>query len=298
MKARLVALRGIGEWTAEWFLARHLARPRAWPAGDLALRKAVAHFYGDADVRAVRRAARPVPEPLGALPARRALRWRRIVNVRAAHTRGHRSAHVARRAARVRAACASLCGGSRGARARQGRGHGARRRRARRRGRRTGGRIRARPVRRSRPDDGLRVGSLGRRGGTRRGLGRELLRRISEAAAARGTTHVLLDVDSRNSDALTFYRRLGFEEGAKILRAPLDAALAQEHEPRRERRRRPRAERRRRGGRARRRATTCRGSCAARPEVERGETWTVVRIEPFDATCCGSSAWSSRIGSA
>jgi DNA-3-methyladenine glycosylase II len=53
VKARLVELRGIGEWTADWFLARHLARPRAWPAGDLALRKAVAHFYGDADVRAV-----------------------------------------------------------------------------------------------------------------------------------------------------------------------------------------------------------------------------------------------------
>jgi DNA-3-methyladenine glycosylase II len=42
VRARLVALRGIGEWTAEWFLARHLARPHAWPAGDLALRKAVA----------------------------------------------------------------------------------------------------------------------------------------------------------------------------------------------------------------------------------------------------------------
>ena len=42
VRARLVALRGIGEWTAEWFLARHLARPNAWPAGDLALRKAVA----------------------------------------------------------------------------------------------------------------------------------------------------------------------------------------------------------------------------------------------------------------
>jgi len=53
VKARLVELRGVGEWTADWFLARHLARPRAWPAGDLALRKAVAHFYGDADVRAV-----------------------------------------------------------------------------------------------------------------------------------------------------------------------------------------------------------------------------------------------------
>ena len=42
VKARLTALRGIGEWTAEWFLARHLARPHAWPVGDLALRKAVA----------------------------------------------------------------------------------------------------------------------------------------------------------------------------------------------------------------------------------------------------------------
>jgi DNA-3-methyladenine glycosylase II len=51
--ARLVALRGIGEWTADWFLARHLARPHAWPAGDLGLRKAVTAFYGDVpDVRA------------------------------------------------------------------------------------------------------------------------------------------------------------------------------------------------------------------------------------------------------
>ena len=45
--ARLIALRGLGEWTADWFLARHLARPHAWPAGDLGLRKAVAAFYGD-----------------------------------------------------------------------------------------------------------------------------------------------------------------------------------------------------------------------------------------------------------
>jgi DNA-3-methyladenine glycosylase II len=53
VKAQLVAQRGIGEWTADWFLARHLARPRAWPWGDLGLRKAVAAFYGaDTDVRA------------------------------------------------------------------------------------------------------------------------------------------------------------------------------------------------------------------------------------------------------
>jgi DNA-3-methyladenine glycosylase II len=47
VKASLTALPGIGEWTADWFLARHLARPRAWPAGDLGLRKAVSTFYGD-----------------------------------------------------------------------------------------------------------------------------------------------------------------------------------------------------------------------------------------------------------
>jgi len=59
VKNTLVAVRGLGEWTADWFLARHLARPRAWPAGDLAVRKAVSRFYGDGlmlsiqDVRAL-----------------------------------------------------------------------------------------------------------------------------------------------------------------------------------------------------------------------------------------------------
>jgi 3-methyladenine DNA glycosylase/8-oxoguanine DNA glycosylase len=51
VKSRLVALRGLGDWTADWFLARHLARPHAWPWGDLALRKAVADLYGGLDVR-------------------------------------------------------------------------------------------------------------------------------------------------------------------------------------------------------------------------------------------------------
>jgi DNA-3-methyladenine glycosylase II len=41
----LTAVRGLGRWTADWFLARHLARPRAWPAGDLGLRKAVSSSY-------------------------------------------------------------------------------------------------------------------------------------------------------------------------------------------------------------------------------------------------------------
>jgi len=59
VKARLVALRGIGEWTADWFLARHLARPNAWPWGDLALRKAVAKLYGGLDVREARERFHP-----------------------------------------------------------------------------------------------------------------------------------------------------------------------------------------------------------------------------------------------
>jgi DNA-3-methyladenine glycosylase II len=51
VKERLTALRGIGEWTADWFLARHLARPHAWPWGDLVLRKTVAALYRGLDVR-------------------------------------------------------------------------------------------------------------------------------------------------------------------------------------------------------------------------------------------------------
>jgi 3-methyladenine DNA glycosylase/8-oxoguanine DNA glycosylase len=51
VRARIVAQRGLGEWTAEWFLARQLGRPHAWPWGDLALRKAVAHLYRGLDVR-------------------------------------------------------------------------------------------------------------------------------------------------------------------------------------------------------------------------------------------------------
>jgi DNA-3-methyladenine glycosylase II len=47
VKATLVRLRGLGEWSADWFLARHLARPRAWPAGDLGLVMAVGTYYFD-----------------------------------------------------------------------------------------------------------------------------------------------------------------------------------------------------------------------------------------------------------
>ena len=36
-RASLVALKGVGPWTAEIYLLRCLARPDAWPSGDLAL---------------------------------------------------------------------------------------------------------------------------------------------------------------------------------------------------------------------------------------------------------------------
>jgi 3-methyladenine DNA glycosylase/8-oxoguanine DNA glycosylase len=53
VKERIVAVRGLGEWTADWFLARHLARPRAWAPGDLGVRKAIVAFYGDVDAHVV-----------------------------------------------------------------------------------------------------------------------------------------------------------------------------------------------------------------------------------------------------
>jgi len=56
----LTAVRGLGRWTAEWFLARGLGRGDVCPAGDLAVRKAFAHFYNRGRTlseRAIRRRA-------------------------------------------------------------------------------------------------------------------------------------------------------------------------------------------------------------------------------------------------
>ena len=43
--AILTALRGLGRWTADWFLARCCGRGDVCPAGDLAVRKAFDHHY-------------------------------------------------------------------------------------------------------------------------------------------------------------------------------------------------------------------------------------------------------------
>ena len=44
---QLTALRGVGNWTAQWILVRALARPDGFPIGDLALRRTVAALYFD-----------------------------------------------------------------------------------------------------------------------------------------------------------------------------------------------------------------------------------------------------------
>jgi DNA-3-methyladenine glycosylase II len=43
---QVTRLRGLGRWSAEWFMARCLGRGDVCPAGDLAVRKAFDHFYG------------------------------------------------------------------------------------------------------------------------------------------------------------------------------------------------------------------------------------------------------------
>ena len=44
--AALTSVRGLGRWTADWFLARCCGRGDVCPAGDLAVRKAFDHYYG------------------------------------------------------------------------------------------------------------------------------------------------------------------------------------------------------------------------------------------------------------
>ena len=46
---KLVALRGVGMWTAQWALIRAVGRPDALPLGDLALRRVVSRLFMDGD---------------------------------------------------------------------------------------------------------------------------------------------------------------------------------------------------------------------------------------------------------
>jgi DNA-3-methyladenine glycosylase II len=57
----MTQVRGLGRWTAEWFLARCLGRSDVCPAGDLGVRRAVEHYYARGRTlteEAVRRRAR------------------------------------------------------------------------------------------------------------------------------------------------------------------------------------------------------------------------------------------------
>lgn len=56
--AALVALRGVGRWTAEMFLIFHLQRPDVLPLADIGVRRAVARHYG-ASAEAIEACARP-----------------------------------------------------------------------------------------------------------------------------------------------------------------------------------------------------------------------------------------------
>lgn len=47
---RLVAVKGLGQWTADTFLMFHLARPDVLPVGDLGVRRAVERAYGLPDL--------------------------------------------------------------------------------------------------------------------------------------------------------------------------------------------------------------------------------------------------------
>jgi DNA-3-methyladenine glycosylase II len=48
--AELVAVKGLGPWTAHMFLMFHLGRPDVLPVGDLGIRRAIREHYGLAEV--------------------------------------------------------------------------------------------------------------------------------------------------------------------------------------------------------------------------------------------------------
>jgi DNA-3-methyladenine glycosylase II len=60
--AELVAVKGLGEWSAHMFLMFHLERPDVLPVGDLGIRRAIERAYrldGLPQVRAIERIALP-----------------------------------------------------------------------------------------------------------------------------------------------------------------------------------------------------------------------------------------------
>lgn len=50
VSSALVAVKGLGQWTADMFLMFHLRRPDVLPVGDLGIRRAVERAYGLPDL--------------------------------------------------------------------------------------------------------------------------------------------------------------------------------------------------------------------------------------------------------
>lgn len=57
VEARLVALRGIGTWSAQMFLLRSMGRPDVFPAGDLGLRRGIESLYALREMPSIAAAA-------------------------------------------------------------------------------------------------------------------------------------------------------------------------------------------------------------------------------------------------
>ncbi|MDH3470782.1 MAG: hypothetical protein OEM94_05650 [Acidimicrobiia bacterium] len=62
---RLTQIKGVGRWTADWFLARSLGRPDAVAAGDLGVRKAIGLIYLGGDALSSEEEVRSVTAPWG-----------------------------------------------------------------------------------------------------------------------------------------------------------------------------------------------------------------------------------------
>jgi putative acetyltransferase len=116
----------------------------------------------------------------------------------------------------------------------------------------------------------------------RAGIGTALLAGVSEAAHAKGRSHMELWVESGNAEAIRFYELLGFTEGAKILRAALDDLRTDAHDARQS------------VGAVHVQTDNSeavshvvtdylpRMKLGETGSVEAGPSWTVVRVEPFD----------------
>ena len=78
--AELVAVKGLGEWTAHMFLMFHLERPDVLPVGDLGIRRAIERAYeldGLPDAPTIERTAEPW-RPYRTLACR--YLWRSLAN--------------------------------------------------------------------------------------------------------------------------------------------------------------------------------------------------------------------------